>query len=293
MHYVSFGLIVAIWGASFILMKKGTEQFAPAAVAAGRLLGGACFLGAVLLWMWWRRPATVTSAPVKWRLVAFCSLLGYAWPYAIQPFLVNRHGSAFIGLSVSLVPLLTILVSIPLLGIYPTPQQVVGVLGALVCIAGLMWDGLERSVPLRDLAFAFSVPLSYAIVNTLIRRSMRETPAALLSLLLLLFACLPILPLAAMTPGPVPAVGSSAILSTLAIAALGVLGTGWSTLAFNQLIQSHGPLFAGMTTYLVPLGALLWGWLDRETVTPLQIVCLCGVLAMVALTQLSSGRVVK
>ena len=48
-----------------------------------------------------------------------------------------------------------------------------------------------------------------------------------------------------------------------------------------------------MTTYLVPLGALLWGWLDRETVTPLQLACLIGVLAMVGLTQISAGRIVR
>lgn len=290
MHYVSFGLIVAVWGASFILMKKGTEQLSPAAVATGRLIGGACFLLMVMAWSRWRGAVTENRPPIRWGLVAFCGLVGYAWPYVIQPWLVARHGSAFIGLSVSLVPLLTIFVSIPLLRIYPSPQQVVGVTGALVCIAGLMWDGLERSVPMLDLVFAFTVPLSYAIVNTLIRRSLRDLSPVLLSTMLLGFACIPLLPLATATPGPTPAMGSSLGISLLAVGVLGVLGTGWSTLAFNQLIQSHGPLFAGMTTYLVPLGALMWGWLDRETVTSLQVACLFGVLSMVALTQISAGR---
>jgi len=291
MHYVTFALIVAIWGSNFILMKKGTEQFAAAGVAAGRLLGGLLFLVVVLWWSRRTRPESTGRTP--WRLILFCALIGYAWPYIIQPVLVARHGSAFIGLSVAFVPLLTILVSIPLLKVYPSPQQVVGVVGALLCIAGLMWDGLEREIPALDLLYAFSVPLSYAIVNTLVRRSMGHVSAVTLSASLLGVACGVMLPIAIATPSPPPAPGSSLTVSVAAIAILGLLGTGWSTIAFNRLIQSHGPLFAGMTTYLVPLGALLWGWLDQETVTPLQLGCLVGVLAMVGLTQVSSGRVLR
>lgn len=292
MHYVTFALIVLIWGSNFILMKKGTEQFSAAGVAAGRLVSGTLFL-LVVVALARRSKSGESSPPLPWRLILFCSVVGYAWPYVIQPVLVARHGSAFIGLSVSFVPLLTILVSIPMLGVYPSPQQVFGVVGALVCIAGLMWDGLERSIPLIDLVYAFSVPLSYAIVNTIVRREMRQLSAVTLSACLLGIACGTIVPLALATPSPTPPPDSSLVVSMTAIAILGLLGTGWSTIAFNRLIQSHGPLFAGMTTYLVPLGALLWGWLDRETVTPLQLACLIGVLAMVALTQISAGRIVR
>lgn len=51
------------------------------------------------------------------------------------------------------------------------------------------------------------------------------------------------------------------------------------------LIQREGPLFAGMTAYLIPLGALAWGWYDDEEVTVLQVVAVLGILAMVALVQ--------
>ncbi len=66
---------------------------------------------------------------------------------------------------------------------------------------------------------------------------------------------------------------------------LGVLGTGLATYGFYRLIQRHGPLFAGMVTYLIPLGAVAWGWLDRERVTGLQVAALVGVLAMVLVVQ--------
>ena len=52
-----------------------------------------------------------------------------------------------------------------------------------------------------------------------------------------------------------------------------------------KLVQSHGPLFAGMVTYVVPVVALVWGLLDKEQITTRQVVAITGILAMVALVQ--------
>jgi drug/metabolite transporter (DMT)-like permease len=285
MHHLNFLTLVLVWGSNFILMKRGTDAFHALEVAFGRVLGGALVLAAVLAWRgkaWeWRR--------LPWRLITFCTLLGYVWPYFIQPVLVARHGGAFIGLSVAFVPLLTILVSIPLLRVWPTPQQVVGVLGALACIAGLMWDGLDRNVPPLDLLAAFSVPTAYAIVNTLVRKSMNNVPSLQLSVAILGIGTLALAPAALWCPSPADATAEEVRLAWMSVFVLGVLGTGWGTLVFNGLIQAKGPLFAGMATYLVPLIALAWGWYDRESVTPTQVACLFGVLVMVAIAQFGSG----
>jgi len=71
---------------------------------------------------------------------------------------------------------------------------------------------------------------------------------------------------------------------------LGVVGTGIGTLVFTRLIQEQGPLFAGMVTNLVPIGALLWAWADGEPVTPLQSVALVGLVSMVTVVQFGAAR---
>ena len=48
---------------------------------------------------------------------------------------------------------------------------------------------------------------------------------------------------------------------------LGVVATGISTVAFFYMVFKHGPLFAGMTTYVVPILALAWGQFDHETIS--------------------------
>jgi len=60
---------------------------------------------------------------------------------------------------------------------------VFGIVGALICLAILMQDGLSRHVALRDLLLACSVPTTYSIGNCWIRRSLRHLPPLELTLL--------------------------------------------------------------------------------------------------------------
>lgn len=278
MHHLAFAFICLVWGGSFLLMKKASLAFGPITVATGRVLGGACILALVCRWRGSERPLQARHLP----LLGFIVLIGYVWPYAIQPWLVSRHGGALIGTTVSLVPLATILVSIPILAQLPTMRQTLGVLGGCCCLQLLVADGWQRQVPIPDLLMALSVPVAYALCNTIIKRYLTEVAPLPLSVGALAFSALLLAP---MTATETMHFQEDLPLALAAIAILGIVGTGIANFLFNYLIHERGPLFASMVTYLVPVGALLWGWLDNETVTLLQVIALVGIFAMVALVQ--------
>jgi drug/metabolite transporter (DMT)-like permease len=216
---------------------------------------------------------------------------GCAWPYFIQPWVINRNGSAFMALMVSFLPLLTILISIPVLGVRPSTRQAVGVIGSLVCLGLLLGDGLERHVPLLDIAMALSVPFGYAIANTVIRRWLPHMTPLLLTFLTFLVSAVILTPAACLVAAPQQSDDWVSALAALLF--LGVVGTGLATLLFNKLIREHGPLFAGMTTNLVPVGAVLIAWLDAEQISVWQGVSLIGILVMVALVQYRAATPIK
>ena len=250
-------------------------------------IGGAAILALVC----WRSSNRWSLRRRDLAALAFVVLFGFAWPFSIQPHLVARDGSAFIGMMVSFTPLLTIAVSIPLLGIYPAPRQLIGVLGALGFMGLLMWDGVNRQIPLVDLALAMTVPLCYACTNTLIRKSLGHVPSLELSFFSLTAAGAILLPLSFAIPADRGPVDTNHIaLAVASIVFLGVVGTGISTYLFNKMIYEEGPLFAGMVTNVVPLGALAWGWADGEPVTGMQIAALAGLLSMVTIVQLGAAR---
>jgi drug/metabolite transporter (DMT)-like permease len=282
-HYVLFVAVAALWSSSFLLMKKAAPCFGPLSVGALRVIGGALallVLGMVVRSRW--RPDARSWGPLLIVVV-----IGYAWPYSVQPYLIGRHGSGFIGMMVGLVPLLTVVVSAPLLGVWPRPRQVVGVLGGLVCLAVILGDGFHRAVPLADLALAVTVPLGYAIANTMIKRCFATAPSLALTAWCMCLSAIALAPIAAtheqvVTTGPL-------LTASLAVATLGVAGTGLCGYAFYVMIQQRGPLFAGMVAYVIPVGAVVLGWIDHESVTAAQVAALIGIIAMVALVQ-APGR---
>jgi drug/metabolite transporter (DMT)-like permease len=193
------------------------------------------------------------------------------------------------------IPLITILVSIPLLGVLPTGRQVAGVLGGLACTWFILDDGFDRGMSLAFVALALTIPVSSAVCNTIIKWKLSNVPAVPLTTTILVVAGLSLAPLQFSQPAMdalhlARPTAEPTALTWFYLVLLGVVGTGLSTAAFVWLIMVRGPLFAGMTTYVVPIISLLWGSLDHERISVQQLAAIAGVLAMVALVQSDSQR---
>jgi len=212
-------------------------------------------------------------------------------PFTIQPALVVRIGSGTLGMFIGFVPLATIAVSIPMLKIYPSRLQLIGVFGALLSLAVLMIDRMRWDVSPWDLVLAMTVPLLYATANTIVRRSLADVPPLEMVSLSLIGASLILSPALRLPQIAADIPARTVQLSTLSLVLLGVLSTGTASVMFNRLIRERGPLFAGMTNNLVPVGAVIAGWLDAERVSLLETVALAGVVTMVALVQFASRPV--
>jgi drug/metabolite transporter (DMT)-like permease len=282
--HVFFFLFCAIAGSSFILMKKAALCFGPLTIAGLRCVFAA--LALLALWRWMSPPRFPSRRETPWLMVL--AAFGYACPFVTMPYLVSRHGSGFIGMMVSFVPLITVLISMPLLGVFPTRGQMIGVLGGLACIGMILLDGVERSVPPAHLALALSVPLGFAFTNVIARRHLAELSPYFLTLLCVAVVAVLLTPLGFVLEPIDPGVHLGVAVGSLAT--LGVLSTAVGLVIFFRVLQRRGPLYAGMVTYLVPLVALVWGWADAEQVTVLQVSALLGVLVMVAVVQLDLAR---
>jgi drug/metabolite transporter (DMT)-like permease len=252
------------------------------------MLSGAAVVGA----FWWFRAGEFRLQRRDWIHMMLVAIAFTAPPQIVQAYvLAQGYGHSFFGTMVAAIPLLTILVSVPMLGIRPTTRELLGVLGGLACMWLIVEEGVHRGMSFGLLALTFVVPLSSALSNTYIKWKLPNVPAAPLTTTLLVAASFALLPLQLSTPtleamhiaGPVnAAVTPTAIIYLLL---LGMVGSGLSTMVFIWMILEKGPLFAGMTTYVVPVLALLWGTLDHETISTQQMLAIGGVLAMVALVQ--------
>ena len=166
MPYLCFLFICCVWGSSFILMDRAAYALGPLAIAAGRMLGGALVLG--LYWACLRLPARMTARDGGH--ILFVAALANAWPFVILPYVMTQADEhAYFGMMLALVPLVTIVCAFPMLKVLPTPRQFIGVVGGLVCMAGVVLDGSQRGIPWSLVALGLTVPLTYGIGNTYIK----------------------------------------------------------------------------------------------------------------------------
>ena len=185
-----FLYIALIWGSSFILMKRAESNFPPMSLATYRLFGAAAIL--FVFWLIGSRSKLCELKDLKGILfMAVCTVI----PFAAQPFLIARYGSGFIGMMVIFVPLLTILISVPMLKKYPNAREIIGVLGGFFFTWLIIKDGIDRDFSFTDMLLAFSIPFTYALSNTFTKRYLNHVKPLNLSAAVMLMAALLIWPL--------------------------------------------------------------------------------------------------
>lgn len=285
-----FCVICGIWGTSFLCMKKAGLVFTDLEIAAIRVTLASATLA--ILWAVRRTPWPFRRVDVVPMLLF--TLVGYVCPYLVQPYVIRHTGTGFVATLVSLVPLITVIVSVPMLGVRPSKRQCIGVLGGLFFTCMLCAEKFHAIDNTIALVIGPVVPLAYAVTNTYVRCRWRRTSPLVLSFVATGLSATLLVPMSLTNPSPKPVDGLVVAISSLIL--LGVFGTGVAVAIFYWLIRERGPLYASMVTYVVPCVALVLGWFDAERISPFHLLTLAGILVMVWLVQCDpaeEGRGVK
>lgn len=272
-------LIGFIWGSSFILMKKGLLLFSADEVAALRMSL------AWLVTMPFLIPGYREIKKKEWLVLLSVGLFGNGIPAILFATAQKTMDSAPVGMLNSLVPIFTLIFGVLLFKTKTWTMQVIGLLvglvGALILIigpegiSGFRWEAVLVVIASGCYAFNLNV----------IKRFLPKMPSTLITSAAFLWI------------GPLCLVYLSFTdffgkmdedlfsVSFSAIAVLSVVGTSFAVLLFNSLIQSGGPLFASMVTYIVPVFAVMWGLIDGENVHSYQLFGVFIILLGVYLVQ--------
>jgi drug/metabolite transporter (DMT)-like permease len=279
-----FGGLSLIWGFSFLLIKVGTEGYAPFQVTLGRLLFGSAVLVAAMAVKRERLPRGARL----WGHMAVAAFLLNALPFSLFAYSELTIPSTLAGICNATSPLWGMALSLVALSEdRPTRVRVAGLglgfLGVLTVLGA--WQGFH-GLDAKGTAMALLASLSYPVGWIYVRRTLAGTGNSHLSMtggqLLLATA-----QLAVVTPLFTSAPEHFALVPLLAVAALGALGTGLAVLIQYGLVAEVGPTTAQMVTYFIPViataaGVAILGESLRWT-TPVGAVI---VLAGAALTQM-------
>ncbi|MFD7405928.1 DMT family transporter [Streptomyces sp. NPDC059866] len=278
-----FAALSLIWGFSFLLIKVGTEGYAPFQVTLGRLVFGTAVLAAAMIVQRERLPRAART----WGHLTVAAFLLNALPFSLFAYAELTIPSTLAGICNATSPLWGMALSLVALSEdRPTRIRVAGLglgfLGVLTVLGA--WQGFT-GVDATGTALALLASLSYPIGWIYVRRTLagsRESHLSLTGAQLLLAT----LQLAVVTPLFTSLPTRFPVVPLLAVAALGALGTGLAMLVQFSLVAEVGPTTAQMVTYFIPVVATAAGVaILGESLTWSTPVGAAIVLAGAALTQ--------
>ncbi|MEU9182276.1 DMT family transporter [Streptomyces sp. NPDC048550] len=256
-----FAVLSVVWGFSFLLIKVGTEAYAPFQVALGRVLFGALALLAVLA----VRREPLPRGRRTWAHLAVSALLLNTAPFSLFSYAELSIPSGLAGICNATSPLWGMALSLVALSEdRPTRRRFAGLglgfLGVLTVLGA--WQGFS-GIDAKGTALALLASLCYPIGWIYVRRTLASVPGSPVALTgaQLMLSALQLLAIsAAFTSAP----AWFPLWPTLSVIALGALGTGMALQMQYGLVAEVGPTTAQMVTYFIPViataaGVLLLG----------------------------------
>ncbi len=293
-------LLAFVWGSSFILMKialfdsSGAPVYSAMDVAALRITIAALALLPVAISQFKNVPRE------KWIWILGVGTFGNLLPAYLFTSAQTELPSAIAGMLNSLTPLFTMIIAVLLFKTAISRSQLIGLVigffGAMLLISDggnlvdvFMSESGISIVGCRKVALA---TLFYGLSVNILRNKLLDVGATTIAAIALAF----VMPIAvfALFGSDVPTIlleNPSGIKSMLSVVVLAVIGTAAALAVFNALIKWTDALTASSVTYIIPVFAAMWGFIDGEALTVWHLIGGLVILLGVALVKRgSSGK---
>jgi drug/metabolite transporter (DMT)-like permease len=203
---------------------------------------------------------------LTWGALAINGFIGSLVPAVLFAWAQEQLPSAVAGMLNALSPLWTLVLAVGLYGTQVRRKQVAGLLLGFVGALGLMsLKDASGDVHWGSAGMLVLATACYGLSINVVRNRLSHVPAIGISALALSMTAVPA-GLGFVLSGGVGAVAHhpDAKPSMLAVVVLAWFGTAAALMLFNALIKKTDVLFASSVTYVIPLFALFWGWMDGE-----------------------------
>ncbi len=293
------GLVVALGGFSFAMIRSAVETIPPAVVTVGRLWIGGIFLYGVMIQAGRRLPPFFAatekgrSVHVEWRWMIAISIVGYVAPFFIFPWAQQYIDSGLAGIYMAFMPIWTVGLAYFFAGESLGPRKVIGFLlgfaGVIILMGPEVISNAGDASIVAQLAL-LAATVCYATYAVMTRRAPPMRPRAFAAGTLLSAAIIstPALFLIDLN------VGEWSLLSFFSIIGLGLGPTGLVGILLIIVIQRAGAGFMSLGNYLVPLWAVAAGALIfNERLNVSAFAALAIILIGVAVSQRSPNGKMK
>ncbi len=270
-------LLAALWGASFLFMRLGAQEFGPVALVFLRVAGASLLL---LPWLLWRGQGTALVQ--SWKPVAVVGLINSTGPFLLFAVASLALTAGLMAVFNATAPLWAALIGWLVWRERLDAPRVLGLVVGLGGVVGLSWGkadfrpGELGISPALGIAACVGATLLYGLGANLVRRQLQGVPSMAVAAGSQATAALALaLPAWWWWPAQAPSLAAWG-----AVALLSVACTGLAYVLYFRLIANVGVTKAISVSFLVPVFAMGWGLLVLGEVPTGTMLAGCGVILL-------------
>ncbi|SNR15614.1 Probable transmembrane protein of unknown function Fjo11 [Tenacibaculum jejuense] len=267
--------LALVWGSSFILMKKALIGLSPIQIGALRIIIATIFL----LIIGYKSLKKIKRE--QWKYVFLSALLATFFPSFMYAYAISGIDSSIASILNSLTPFNTLLIGSLFFGITFKTNHLLGILIGLLGTCILILKGADLN-PNQNYWFALLPILSsigYACNVNIIKKYLQELEPLAITTGNFILIVIPALIVLFFTGFFTTLEFTEDVNQGLFyIGILAIVGTGIAKVMFNKLIHISSPVFSTSVTYLIPIVAVLWGIIDGEKLSLIQL--LAGIIIL-------------
>ena len=273
-------LLGAIWGASFLFMRMGADEFGGMALAGMRAIGAAICSAPLLL-----SRQRLAEMATHWRPIVIVGLANSALPFVLFSYAAKSLPAGVSAISDAIAPLLVALSGWMLfsekLNATRASGLVVGFTGVVWLVAGTVGFGHGVGGSGWAMAACVGANVCYTVGAHVSHRTLRGVTPLSVATGSQLVAAAVLLPLTVwMWPARMP--GTSAWMAMLGLAAI---CTSLAYVLFYRLMARVGASRSMVVLFLIPVFGVVWGLLFLHEPITLAMAGGCVVILLgVALT---------
>lgn len=250
-----------MWSISFVFYRVGVPEFGSLAFASLRVIFAALIMVIFLI----VSPKDRAGIKERWKILTIVGLFSAAIPFILFSFSAQTVNAGVLAVMNAAVPMMSGFIASTFFNERLTKKQVLGLIIGVVGVVILMSESLfsesgtkELSSNLLPLGYALLGAVGYAVGANITRNYLEDISPVAITAGSLIIASLVMLPIAVYN---FPYGASISVKAWVSVICIGVFSTAIALVFMNQLIKSIGPMRATSITLVIPIFAIILGYL--------------------------------
>jgi drug/metabolite transporter (DMT)-like permease len=266
--------LAALWGASFLFMRLGASEFGPVALAFVRVFIAAATLLPILLWA-----GQLDALRRHWRPIVVVGIINSALPFLAYAYAALSITAGLSAVFNATSPLWGALIAWWWLGDALNRWRMLGLVIGFAGVVGLALANVNQAAAFKPGGTGWAVvacigaTFFYGLAASATKRHLTGVPPLAVATGSQLGASAVLLvPALLFWPAQMPSSGA-----WVSAGLLGAVCTGLAYILYFRLLQAMGPR-AITVTFLIPVFAVVWGWLLLDETLTVAMLAGCAVI---------------